>query len=278
MDSALIIPCWVTNYAGLYSQPATKRLMYLNAGAHVVTTGNKTQAAVGGTLRPFTEVQYTYKANGKVQTVTGWIYSQYLEPLSYEFPGDVIRIDGATDDPNDAAQYTIYGGKIQFNLCGQFCVLYVSGWDEDVNWFLDQWKTKAPTIWQRVFPAYQGRGTDIGELQSMLSVFPEYALPVPSFSAAMTDPVKSGPLVTPGRLATLLDQNYVIASCRIDKLTGRLRGQGVGHWVVLTKCTPDGAGNGWVEIYNPFPNRHERYSWNEWILSAGQPYGIVVPR
>lgn len=278
MDNVPASVCWVTNYAGLYTVPTVTRLMYLNAGARVMPTGRMKQSSVNGAPRWFAEVEYTYKAGGKVQTVTGWIYVHYLEALRHEFPDGVIRADNATDDPNDAAQFNVYGGKVQHNLCGQFCVLYVSGWHEDINWFLDQWKEKAPNAWQRVFPSYQGRGTDIGDLNSMLSVFPEYRLPAVGYGTALTDPVKGAPLVTPGRIENLLEDNFVIASCRIDGNTGRLRGQGVGHWVVLEKVIPDGIGNGWVELYNPFPNRRKRYSWSEWLLSSGQPYGIVVPR
>jgi hypothetical protein len=38
--------------------------------------------------------------------------------------------------------------------------------------------------------------------------------------------------------------------------------------VVLDKVIPDGINRGWVEIYNPFPNKRQMYSFNEFIKSC----------
>lgn len=268
---------WVTNYAGLYSE-YPKRLMYLPVGAVVERLEAYETFPVNGVDRWFVSVEYTYELSGKMQTVRGWIYTGYLETLYHEYPAGVIKIDTATLNPNDANQFNIYGGLIQHNLCGPLSVAFVTGWNEDINWLLDQWKAKAPSAWARVFPGYRGHGTDLGDLDSMLSSFEGYDLPARRFPAALYEPVKGGPLLTPGRLRDMLIGNYVIASCHIDGNTGRLRGSGVLHWVVLTDVLPDGIGRGWVTLYNPYPNRIERYSWDEWRASAGEPYGIVVPR
>ena len=68
-----------------------------------------------------------------------------------------------------------------------------------------------------------------------------------------------------------------VASVNIDGSTGLLRGSGVLHWVVLTKISPERNGLGLVELYNPAMNRIECYSWQEFINSAHQPYGVYVP-
>jgi hypothetical protein len=67
-----------------------------------------------------------------------------------------------------------------------------------------------------------------------------------------------------------------VVSVYIDKYSGRLKPSGILHWVVVTAVTPERTGYGRVEIYNPFPNRIEAYSWSEFVASAGVPYGVVM--
>jgi hypothetical protein len=60
-----------------------------------------------------------------------------------------------------------------------------------------------------------------------------------------------------------------------------LSGQGTGHWVVLESITPSGraSGNGgWVVIYNPFPNKRQEYSYDEFIASFHTFDGLWVKR
>jgi hypothetical protein len=75
----------------------------------------------------------------------------------------------------------------------------------------------------------------------------------------------------PGRDAEALTTHFLIAGVNIHGTTGRLRPTGVAHWVVVTKITPRGnlvGGNGgWVELYNPFPNCWEEYSYREFMTS-----------
>jgi len=54
---------------------------------------------------------------------------------------------------------------------------------------------------------------------------------------------------------------------------------GVGHWVVLDKITPYGVNRAQVEIYNPYPNRREEYSYADFIRSCAPTYtGLWVNR
>jgi hypothetical protein len=57
-----------------------------------------------------------------------------------------------------------------------------------------------------------------------------------------------------------------------------MRGSGALHWVVVDRIVADGVNRGFMELYNPAPNRVQLYSWDEFIKSAGSPYGLWVPR
>ena len=121
------------------------------------------------------------------------------------------------------------------------------------------------------------RGTNTAELDSMLEV---YGYPTPSqrLDAGLRDPLLARPVVTPGRMAAVLAEHRAIVGVKINKSTGDLRPSGILHWVVVESVIPDGVNRGWVELYNPFPNRMQRYSWAEFVVSMGAPYGILVRR
>ncbi|HVF25431.1 MAG TPA: hypothetical protein VNA23_06045 [Anaerolineales bacterium] len=87
--------------------------------------------------------------------------------------------------------------------------------------------------------------------------------------------------LSPARDAEALKTHFVIAGVHINNRTGRLRPAGVAHWVVVTKITPQGnlvGGNGgWVELYNPFPNCWEEYSYREFMASfSGSSEGATL--
>jgi hypothetical protein len=78
-----------------------------------------------------------------------------------------------------------------------------------------------------------------------------------------------------GGSADMLRRYYFIAGVKIDtKKKGRLKnklGDGVDHWVVVNEINPAGTlvgGNGgWVQLYNPFSNVLEEYSYREFVES-----------
>jgi hypothetical protein len=47
--------------------------------------------------------------------------------------------------------------------------------------------------------------------------------------------------------------------------------KGIGHWVTVDKITPNGINAGRVEIYNPFHNKRQEYSFSEFIKSCSSP-------
>ena len=70
-------------------------------------------------------------------------------------------------------------------------------------------------------------------------------------------------------MGMLNDHNFVIAGATQSTLmTGpgaaRLHPKGVGHWVVVA-----GASSEYIYINNPFMNRRETYTWDEFMESFG---------
>jgi hypothetical protein len=165
-------------------------------------------------------------------------------------------------------------GQKQYNLCGELCVCYI--YEEDIEIFLEYWEAKEINVFRRIFGGGKSRGTGPEDLDSMLSVYGH--VPSLALDRGLWDAVLNRPLVTPGRMAKMLEDHRAIASVHIDGASGNLRGGGILHWVVIEKVIPDGAGRGWVELYNPFCNRMQRYSWDELMKSMGSPYGIWVKR
>lgn len=206
----------------------------------------------------------------------GWVYAGYLEPYCEEFTGDVVRIQHATPNPNDAAQYLVWMNNTQYNLCGHLSVSYCAGWDADVEDFLELLKSKKLSFMTRVFPKWRSAGTNVYDLDVMLSMF-DYTLPSSQIGAALYDRIAGRVLLTPGRMADILKDNYVIYSVRINTQTGKLARSGVLHWVVLEEVIPDEF-RGAVKLYNPFNNKLERYAWEQLVESGGTPYGVLVPR
>lgn len=213
---------------------------------------------------------YEVKAWAGVQGwVQGWVYSGYLEPYTEEFEAGVVKIKNATPNPNDAAQYLHWMNQVQYNLCGQFCVCYCTGWDADVEDFLDR---LTPTFISRIFPQGKGRGTSDYDLVAMLAQYETR-----NIGALLYDQIARRTILTAGRMVDILKEKRVIYSVHINRQTGRLERAGVLHWVVLEEVTPDEF-SGRVLLYNPYKNKMERYQWEQVVESGGVPYGVAVER
>lgn len=131
------------------------------------------------------------------------------------------------------------------------------------------WEAKDLPFWKRVFSSPKARGTYPAELVSMFATHGYKA-------KELSKDLELFPLgrYTPYHLSRI---NLPIVSVKIDANTGRLRGQGVGHWVTIVDVLLERTGYGFVTLYNSFPNRLEKYSWSEFILSAGTyPYGAAL--
>jgi len=214
----------------------------------------------------FLEVEYV---QSQKSVTRGWVYAGYLETYTEEFEAGVVQIRSATPNPNDAAQYVVWKGNVQYNLCGQFCVCYCTGWDADVEDFLDR---LTPTLISRIFPKGKGRGTSDYDLVAMLAQYETR-----NITALLYDRIAKRTILTPGRMAEILKTKRVIYSVHINRQTGKLERAGVLHWVVLEEVQPDGF-SGRVLLYNPFTNKMERYQWEQLVESGGVPYGVAVER
>ncbi len=221
----------------------------------------------------FYKIRYAHNSK---EVTEGWAYAGYFEPYRAAFRTNVLSILSPTVNPHDAAQYLVWRGKTQYNLCGFFCAAYCANWDADIEEMLDLLVNNKPTLMQRIFPGWQGRGTTDYDLDMMLSAL-DYEVPTAKIGAALLDRVTGRTMLTPGRMQTILESHRVIYSVKIDKRSGRLARSGVLHWVALNDIVPNEFG-GVVELYNPFGNKLEGYEWEQLVESGGVPYGVLVPR
>jgi len=260
---------WVNRFTPMYlpaanmdEVPLTLRtkLRDLNERTIVEATGQKRE--------PYEEVRY-FTATG---FITGWVHGADLEDYVENYPRDCVVIPNQTPDPNDFEQYFIFNGVKQVNACGELCVAYILG--ISLQELLENWRVKAPTLWNNVFSGGRARGTGSGELIQMFEIF---AQPSVQLSSALFEPHIKRSRYTIKGMMRLLESGSVIASVNMDGGTGILRGSGVLHWVAVTKITPERNGLGLVEVYNPAMNRIEVYSWQEFINSARLPYGVYAP-
>ena len=224
-------------------------------------------------LPGWAEVQY--QTNQK--TWRGYVDSEYVEAWIEPHTHDVIRIRNATPSPSDFAQNLIFLGNVQFNLCGQFSVLYCAGWDEmDIEDWLETWQLKRPSTFQRILARGRSLPTGIPDLVHMLQTFEGYPGAFPLLGGLFR--YRGAPLFTPARALSALKSHRLIAGCKIEPQFGRLAASGIPHWIVLERVLPEGRG-GLVQLYNPASNSVETYTWEQVVTSVTRsPYGIAVPR
>lgn len=251
---------WVIDRGAFRAAPNGGKLLDLPAGVIVTPTGGEQTLIISGRQTLWMEVIY----GGR----NGWVNAAYLENYLEKFPTEV-SVTAATPDPNDAAQYMIVEGDVKNNLCGQFCVAFIVG--DSIDNLLVKWRQNLPDAYNRTIGGTTDKGTGPGTLEDILKLYGKLSEDILPLKAGLTDPL-IGYQPSPGRFARMLQTHQLIAGVNIDSGTGRLRGSGTGHWVVLDKVTPvgrNGGNGGWVELYNPFPNRREEYSYDEFTTSCG---------
>ncbi len=259
---------WCIWLAPFLSEPGGRKLRDVSLGALVEATGE--QATTNGPRGEQTWSQVIYRDQ------TGWIYDAYLEDYVQKFPNREVKIPNPTPDPFDAAQYMLVDGRIKRNLCGELCVAFIAG--DDIETFLKKWSEASPRYYDWALGQNSDKTIGIDGLESMFAVYGELG-PRLHFDEGLRDPYM-GLKVSPGRLKKMLETYYLLVAVHIDLITGRLKGDGLIHWVVLDKVTPNGVNTGLVELYNPFPNRREEYSYDEFLRSVGpvSGNGLWVPR
>ena len=261
---------WATAQAPLREVSGGRKLCDLPFGSLCDPTGGTYTMTYGGVSTHWTEVIYP----ASTRSWRGWVYSPLLEDYDETLHPPVVDIIHQTPNPTDAAQYMIWLNQVQYNLCGELCVCYITGATLDV--FLEEWQISQPNIFKRIFGDGRARGTGPDELNNMLAVFGRPL--APRLGAGLHDPLLNRPLVTPGRFAQMLEIHRAIVGVKIDGVTGNLRGGGIPHWVVVDSVIPDGINRGTVKLYNPFPNQMQTYSWDEMVKSMASPSGLWVER
>jgi hypothetical protein len=169
-------------------------------------------------------------------------------------------------------------------MCGQLCAAFITCLD--IETFMTEWKAKAAVYYKLAVAGNTDMGTGIDSIQSMFRVSAYSAEPddLILFEKGVLDPVTRRPIASAGKMQKMLETHYLIAGVRIkstDRFTGRLSGGGTGHWVVVDKITPNGKNDGcrgWVEIYNPFPNKRQEYTFDEFMTSFAGQLGVWVKR
>lgn len=254
---------WVNAYAPLYDYGGVKLVTVPERSTVETLDFRETFAGV-------TRESVVFYSGGK--SYRGWVYTGYLESYDENYPKDCVKIGNQTPDENDAEQYAILHGVKQTELCGEICCAFLLGIPlEDV---LAEWQREEPTIYQMVFNLFsskKARGTGPGQLKTIFEAFEKTAS---LLTDVLRDPILNRPRYTVSGLKAL--EGRAIVGVKINKLTGRLQSSGILHWVVVTKVIPERGGYGLIEIYNPFPNRVEVYGWEQFIASAGAPYGVVM--
>jgi hypothetical protein len=258
---------WTISYTPLRSSPNGTKIQDIPTGATVVLTGEEQEVEVSGRSLKWEKVTYRGK--------TAWVQSAYLEELVEKFSEYEVQIPTATEDETDAAQYMILNGDLKYNMCGQLCAAFIGG--DDIITFVEKWKETSPVYYNWTMAGDKDQPTGLDVLMSMLKVYGyrSNTEDVIGFGAGLTDPV-IGLKLSPGRIQKLLENYYLIVVVRIDRITGKIRPQGIGHWVVVDKVQSNGINSGWVELYNPFTNKRQEYSYDEFITSCNGGYGVGV--
>lgn len=179
--------------------------------------------------------------------------------MNYQYSARVLNIPNATPETTDAAQFMFYMGRKQYNLCGEFCVAYCmqdEAHTDTIDDFLKYWEAHDPRWYRSLFRDKLARTTGVYDLRKMLD---SYAAQYYPFSQIKTDP---------GLMALELEQAQAIVGVQIDR-GGYLVGRGIPHWIVLEDITVIDPTHARVEVYNPYTNFIEPYSWREFMTSTG---------
>jgi hypothetical protein len=220
-----------------------------------------------------------------LEIIDNW--KEQLETLLEKFKDFAVDIPEKFRNPNPAraSQYIFWkDNQEKHNLCGEFCLAFIGG--ENIETFLDKWAEKD-------FPAYKrfvigNQPTLINDIKSMLKIYYGDA-PHVEFKEglmALSPALKLNDInsyMTPGRMKRMLEDHYLIAhvGLREGRLCTKAGGANtyVGHWILVDKIEPEGVDRGWVEVYNPYPNKRQMYSYTEFKkFCANQYNGLWVKR
>lgn len=255
----------VVDSAPVRARPAEgEKLATLLRNQQVGVLGT-TSIQYNGKLTPFYEVEL-------LTGVKGFVYSGFLDPM-FRNPANT-QVLTSTSNPYDAYQYIMLDNKVQYNLCGFFCMLHALGLSATmpIEFFLEDLTKLQPSRMAQIMKRNNG-------LTGALDLI--YLIKSMNYSAsplydAFLDGVSNSIIFTAHRLENILATNQAIVGVSIDS-RGRLSSRGkTRHWVVVNSVAPVDVG-GVVELYNPFHDNYEAYGFDEFASSVGIPFGVLIP-
>ncbi|HUG33817.1 MAG TPA: hypothetical protein VMJ90_03530 [Anaerolineales bacterium] len=222
--------------------------------------------------------------------VTGWILNAHMDDFASEYPDTEVDIPHATPNSTDPQQYMTleideeekkFKSRIQTNMCGELSVAYVA--KKDIDIVLTDWKAKPGSSFKSLLGMGKNSTTRPRHVKEILDIyFPgtgDQKKVEPYIEVTQTIPpvINRIPLAAPDAphrasddFRKKLKTHDFITLVRIDTNTGELiRTFNPGdrnHWVVVTRTMRNGHR---VELYNPFPNRRQAYSFGEFNASVG---------
>lgn len=263
----------VVSYCSLQTQPSFKSTKYCDIPEGSIVWYNRDGQVTGDGIQ-WTEILY----NTNVRPYIGYVPSYAVELFTPSLYGyDIIKIKNKTASDSDMAQDLVYKGSVQFNLCGEFSILFCAKWFEfDIEDWLDEWNIKSPSVFNRIFYGGRSRTTGISDLTNMFQTFDGYPTSFDLISKVFS---YNGKVVfSPHKILNALRDYKFIVGCKIEGQYGELRPSGIAHWIVVEKITPQERG-AIVEYFNPATNSIRAADWYSFVSSVTKnPYGIVVPR
>jgi hypothetical protein len=252
----------------------------------------------------WSEIRYLDK-DKKEKTL--WVQDVYLEDLvekneqveegDKKFPDSEVEISSEIRNPNPSgpAQRIRWEGinnEGKFNLCSEFCVAYIVG--ESINDFLLKLAVEKNDLYKKY--VFKDKATFKPQIKKMLEVYQEKDT-VLNLGANIREGIREGlkklspedqvldlnSIYTPGRMKRILEDYYLIANVGLKggKLYTKAGGETTfaGHWIVLDKVKPYGINEGWVEVYNPYYNKREGYTFKQFKnFCANAQTGLWVKR
>ena len=231
-------------------------------------------------LVTYQETYYDSGVKNWVTTrVTGLVkdadLDDYHEHENEEFQKFVVDIPHATKKSTDAQQYmTIIDEgndefKARYNMCGELSVAFIV--EKNIDTVLAEWKGNSPGIYNSMV----GKGVDepLGRSQ-MEDILKVQGIDFERYKDEMGNKISlavaADPRCASEKWQEKLKTHYFITNLRIDTNTGDLiqahSAEQRNHWVVVDKSTRNGSR---VELYNPFPNKREEYTFGEFYKSVG---------
>ncbi len=271
------------NLTPFTTNPNGAKKFDLPRGAVVLPTGQRQHILINGHNTTWTEIRYA----GKDRVVqAGWVNDAYLDDQMEQFPNPEVIIPNPTPETDDAPQYMLLDGREKFNMCGELCIAFIVG--KDIDSTLAKWQTSFPNFYNNILSGDRDKTTGPDDIKSILNAY-GYSTDngqMISFRAGLTDPI-IGFEPSQGRIKKMLETHFLVALVTINSYgklitkpddTQAKRGKnrpviekGIPHWVTVDKLFPNGVNAGRVEIYNPFHNKRQQYSFNEFIKSCNSP-------